>query len=271
MWTTLALAAALTVTTGQSGKLELVNVRPTYGSLGPARPDNKVLPLDVYWLAFDMVGLKPDANGDLVYGLALEVSDSKGKVVFKQEDDDKNVKKVPNPFGAGRLPVTSILEIGRDLPTGKYTVKITASDKVAKSSDSTTQTFEVQPAAFGLVRVDASYDVNGQVPAPLVGSPGQTVFLNALVVGFDRDAKKNPNLTLSLRVLEGGKPLSTKPLSFDVDALDERVKELPAQFRLDYTRAGTFTIEVTAEDKVSKKKAVVTMPLTVIHTVEKPK
>jgi hypothetical protein len=45
---------------------------------------------------------------------------------------------------------------------------------------------------------------------------------------------------------------------------------VPIQFRLDFTRAGNFTIEVTVTDKVSKKTATVALPLTVVST-EKPR
>jgi hypothetical protein len=270
MWTTLALAAALSVSPGQAGKLELTNVRPTYGLLGPTRPDTKVLAPEVLYLSFDIAGLKADPNGDLLYGLGLEVfAAGKDKPIYKQEDDKDAPKKVPNPFGGGRLAATSFLEIGRDLPAGKYTVKITAFDRVAATNVTTTQTFEVVPPALGLTRVDPSHDPGGQLPAPLVGVPGETVFLNGLVVGFDRDSKKNPNVTVTMKLLEGGKAVPAKPTSFDIDKLNEGMKEVPIQFRLDFTRAGEFTVEVTVEDKVSKKKAVVTLPLTIVSTEKK--
>src|SRR5689334_10313128 len=43
---TLAAAAALALAPGQSGALNLTNVRPTYGELGATRTDNRYLPGD---------------------------------------------------------------------------------------------------------------------------------------------------------------------------------------------------------------------------------
>src|SRR5262249_46660303 len=57
MWATLALSAAL-MAPSQKGTLELKNVRMTRGILGQERTDTKLLPGDVFVVAFDIDGLK---------------------------------------------------------------------------------------------------------------------------------------------------------------------------------------------------------------------
>ncbi|MFT2622018.1 hypothetical protein ACMWQU_26740, partial [Escherichia coli] len=78
--------------------------------------------------SFDIVGLKADKNNEIVYGLSMEVQDGKGKTIFKQEYEKDKPSRLFNPFGGGKLAATSFLEILRDLPHGKYTVKLVAHD-----------------------------------------------------------------------------------------------------------------------------------------------
>src|ERR1700759_5193380 len=100
MWTTLALAAAMSVAPAQAGSLELTNVRATYGVLGATRPDMKFLPGDQLILAFEISGIKIDDNGNASYSMGMEVS-SEGKVKFKQ---DPEKVQATNFFGGNKLP-----------------------------------------------------------------------------------------------------------------------------------------------------------------------
>ena len=85
MWTTLTLIAALGPLPAQTGDLELNNVHATYGLLGATRPDNKVLPGDKYYVAFDIDNVRVDETGKVLYTMGMEVVDSKNKTQFKQD------------------------------------------------------------------------------------------------------------------------------------------------------------------------------------------
>ena len=79
MWTTLALAAALGLTPAQADQLSFLNVRSVTGYFGPERQTDKILLGDVYLLVFDIAGFKSDAEGKILYRMALQVTDSRGK------------------------------------------------------------------------------------------------------------------------------------------------------------------------------------------------
>ena len=101
MLQSMALFAALTMTPGQGAGLTLSNPRITYGELGSTRPDNKLLPGDIFFLSFDIDGIKVSEAGRVKYGMAMEVVDATGKSIFKQmpvERDDFL------PLGGTRLP-----------------------------------------------------------------------------------------------------------------------------------------------------------------------
>src|SRR5262249_10914837 len=179
MLTTLAIAVALGLTPGQAGKLELTNVRPTYGILGAPRPNNQVLPGDVYWLAFDLENAKLTATGKVEYSMGLEVVDSKAKTLFKEDDKDQALladnSLAGNRWSGKRLPLLAKTEVGLDTPPGEYTMKVTVTDRTAKTSAILERKFVVLPKTFGLVRLGTTYDPAANLPAPMIGVPGQFV------------------------------------------------------------------------------------------------
>jgi hypothetical protein len=258
MWT-FALAAVLTCP-AQAGDLTLSRVRATYGLLGESRPDNKLLPGDQLTISFDIENIKPAANGNVAYSIAMDVTDEKGKKIFSQEPRDLEASI---SLGGNKLPGFVSLNVGLDQPAGKYNVKVTVKDRTAGASKSITSTYEVLPKAFGLVRLTTTLDAEGQVPAACV-SEGQSLWINFLAVGFGRDMDQ-PNLAVSMTVLDdAGKPTLDKPFTGEVKKdVPKTAQSVPMQFMLDLNRAGKFTVQLKATDKVSGKTATLSLPLTV--------
>src|SRR5207248_3204970 len=207
---TLALAAALGLAPSQpAGALSLKNVRVTYGELGAPRGDDKLLPGDVYFIAFDIEGIKVDETGKVSYSMAMVVTDKNNKAIFNQDPANRDERI---PLGGSRLPARAFIAIGLDQEPGTYTCKVTVTDRQTKASQTLTKTFEVLPKAFGLVGLFTSFDPKGEIPAPPAGVTGQNVFVQFAVVGFTRDKAKKPDLTVEMRLLdESRKPTLPKP------------------------------------------------------------
>jgi len=260
MLTTLAFVAALGLAPSQAGKLDLTNVRPTYGVLGAPRPDTKFLPGDEFFLCYDIDNLKMADDGLVSYGMAIEATDAKGKVWYK---DGQEKLTAINYFGGNKLPAFAYLEIGHDQPPGQYTLKVTVTDNAAKASKELTYKFEVLPPAFGMVRLKTTYD--GRLPSPMMGVPGQGMSVQWVCVGFDRDAKKQPNITVETRILdEAGKPTLAKPFPGEVTEAMEKQRAVDMSFGMFLSRTGKFTVDIKATDNVSKKTAQARFPLTVL-------
>src|SRR4051794_9153804 len=83
MWTTLALAAALSLIPAQGG-LTVGNDHLALGYFGPPRKDANYLPGDVIYLAFDANNVKTNAAGKASCGVTLELFDGAGKSIFRQ-------------------------------------------------------------------------------------------------------------------------------------------------------------------------------------------
>ena len=246
--------------------LDIKNVRSTYGPFGSVRADNKLLQGDVLFLSFDIVDVKVEANSGLVrYKNQLEVLDAKGKAVFKRETSNQRGLYL----GGARLPERAQVVTGADQPPGKYTVRLTVTDVASKdtkgnfSSKAFTYEFELLPAALGLIHVNA----------PSIGVTNQEYTATMALVGFARDDKKMLSIEIRTRILDDkNQPTMAKPLILSLPAelpKDFEVKTaslIPLPMGLYLNRSGRFTVEITAEDAVSKKSAKVTFPLVVLDT-----
>jgi hypothetical protein len=263
MWTTLVMVSALSLPAGQSDKLALTNVRSTYGVLGAARPENKVLPGDSYVLSFDIDGVKVDETGKVLYSVGMEVVDSEGKVQFKQEPRDLDANA---SLGGSTLPAFAMINIGPEQPAGKYNLKVTVTDRASRQTTSVSHDYEILPKAFGLVHVNLTSDSDGKIAAPFL-SVGESAWVNFTAVGFGRDARsKQPDLAVTLRVLDAaGKPTLAKPFSGKVNKdVPEKATSVPLQFDVELNRPGAFSIELVANDKVNGKETKLVLPLNVL-------
>src|SRR5262249_11340575 len=138
-------------------------------------------------------------------------------------------------------------------------MKVTVTDRLANKSQALTRKFEVVPTKLGLVRVGLSYDDRNAMAAPPVAVPGQVLFLNFAVVGFDLNDKQQPNLETELTIYdEAGKPTKAKPFRSRaiVDALPEFKKIMPMQFIVQLTRTGKYRMALKATDRLGKKPPV---------------
>jgi hypothetical protein len=261
MWLTAACVAALSLAPNQTG-LTISNVRSTYGVLGPTRTEAKITPGDSIFLNFDIEGVKPAADGKVGYSLTLEVTNKQGKVEYGLDTPEKEVL---NLLGGTTVSAFAQLDVGLEQPEGAYTLKVTAKDKGSGKTASISYPYTVLPRGFGIVRLKTTYDLDAVIPAPLVGD-GQSLYVTFGVVGFTRDAtKKQPKLSLQLRVLdESGQPTTAKPLAGEVkEGVDEKALGVPVQFLLPLSKPGKFTVELEATDQLANKTAKMSFPLNV--------
>ena len=303
MFTSVAvLALAIAPAQGQSS-LTLSNPRATYGELGSARvdrdqrPDTKFLPGDIFFLSFDIEGIKVSEAGRVKYGMSMEVVDATNKSIFKQNPVERDDFL---PLGGTKLPARAFVSVGIDQPAGTYTCRVTVSDLADKEkavNKTLEQKFEVLPRGFGIVQLYAAADLKGEIPAPLVGVAGQSLFVHFAVVGFDREGAtppepekkgtldkgalekaplarpKQPNLTIEMVVYDKDrKPTLVSPtkkqIPDEADGLvDEKIVGVPMRFLVPLNREGGFLIELKVTDNVSKKVSQVYLPLRVFPAV----
>jgi hypothetical protein len=262
MWTTIALALTLGVTQAEGGELRLSNVRPTNGLLGSERTDTKLLPGDIFFVTFDIDGLKVDKSGTMFYSMAMEVRDSKDKSVYKSEPQDLDM---PALLGGHSVPGFAHVDLGRDMEPGDYTLKVTVTDRSTRETKSFDKKFEVIRPTFGLIQLKIAYDKDGQVAAPHIGVAGQSFWVNFNAVNFGRAGNPmNPDIKLEMIVLdETGKPTLNGPIGGTITELPREFSYAPTQFWLPLNRAGKFTVKLKATDNIGKKTAELAFGITV--------
>lgn len=264
MWSSLVLAAATALSPAQGG-LQLTNVRCTIGELGGPRPDTRVLPGDILFIAYDIDGIAIDAMGTVKYTMSLEVTNAAGKVVLKQ--DPREIGDFA-PLRGNKLPARAFVTVGADQEPGTFTCKITITDGAGKSG-SLTQKFDVLKKDFGIVGVNTFYDEERKISAPTAGFVGQLIVVNFVVVGFARDPKtKQPNVEIEFSPVDDrNQPTLPQPLK---DKVDNGVKEddpgFVRQFPLLMNRSGKFVMKIKAVDKITNRVFTYDLPITILNT-----
>lgn len=264
MLTTLALMAALSTTPGQNGDLQLGNVRATYGVLGALRPKDEIIPGDMYFITFDIQNLKTDDQGRVQYSMGIELKNPKGETEFKRDPDPKPLM-IFNPLGGARVPAFAHALVGPEMPDGKYEMIVTVYDGMTKKKAELKKAFTVSKKAFGIVKLNTSYDGQGTIPAPFMGVAGQSLYVNFWVVGFERKPKGQPNIKFEVYVEdENGKRTSMKSMEDNVnkEVPDDWV-QVPMNFLLPLNRVGKFNVVLKAKDVLASKDAELTFPIVV--------
>ncbi len=263
MFTSVALIAAMSLAPAQAG-LTLSNPRLTFGELGAVRPDNKFLPGDIFFLAYDIEGIKVDETGRVKYSMAMNVVDADNKPIFKQDPIERTDFL---PLGGTKLPARAYVTIGLEQAPGIYTCRVKVTDVATKAEKEIEQKFEVLKKTFGLVVVYTSADGKGEIPAPALGIAGQSIFVHFALVGFSRDPKsKQPNIEVEMVVLaKDNTPTLAKPSTITIDTgVPESENVVPLRFLLPMNRDGEFRVELKATDKVSKATSTVKIPIKVL-------
>jgi len=260
--------AVLTIAPAQGGMVKLTNIRMTIGELGPTRPTSKLLPGDILFIGYDVNGVTIAPDGVAVYTMAMEVVNSAGKTIFKQ--DAREMKDFV-PLRGNTFPARAFVTIGIDQDAGAYTCKVTVEDPKTKSKDTLSTKFEVLKQDFGIVAVYATHDLGGALAAPTTGIVGQTTFIQFSVASFQRDIKtKQPNVEFEFQILDDkGTPTLAQPgKAIQDDKSLEKVNENAGAFAMKYalflSRPGKFTFKITATDKLASKTYNYELPVTIL-------
>jgi hypothetical protein len=249
------------VFTAQTDQFSLANARTTYSPMGAVRTDEKILPGDQVVISFDIVGARVNAAGKVRYSMAMEVVDSRGRVLFKQRPRDM---ETPVPQGRSSLQACATLDVGMKQPPGEYTVKVIVKDLTGGATQEITRKYELLAKGFGLVRYSTTRDPDGRMPAAVfrLRTPG---WINFTAVGAERDrATGQPDVAVQMRVLDKDGKAIMKPASGEVkEGIPQGHEACPMQFEVNLPAEGSYSVELTAIDKISGRKAALTVPLTV--------
>ncbi len=267
MLATLALLATLQSAPQQDSALKLTNAIASHSPLRLARKDAanpKILPGELFFLCFDIEGLKEGPDGEVLYSIGMELKNGEGKTLFKQEPQKATAY---NSLGGGRVAGFARADIGTDTKPGKYKMIVTIIDRKAKDAVKTLeQDFEVLPKGLGMISLGLSYDPEGRMPAPALGTPGQAMFVNYFATGFTRDKDKKPHFVAEMQILDdSGKPVLGKPYTGTIKEAPAEQLMYPVQFVLGLNRSGNFKLQIKLTDKLTDQSVTETIDLKVVE------
>lgn len=245
-------------------ELQVDNVRPTYGYLGPTRTKQGILPGDVAHFAFDLKNVKLDDKGNASYSIAVEVLDPTGKVFYHQPPYNSVARCF---LGGNTLPCAAHLEVPAISKPGEYTLKVILKDRLANKEIVLKRTGKVLEPTFGIVHVGTFADREGRVPVGPVGTVGGNLYIGFGAIGFQRDKKTGqPDVAVSLKIIDDqGKATQSQAQSGRVNAdVPADLHVVPMQFGITLNRPGRFTVELTATDNLANKSETVSFPIRVV-------
>lgn len=236
-------------------------VRLTYGSLGPTRPDNRVLPGEEVYVEFTFTGIGTDATGRTDLSFGGELTDESGKSI--QELLPVPVKSVLALGGATFTGVVNF-SLPDDFPAGNYTVRVTLNDRVSGKALTGEHPIRVLDPGFGAVKLRYAADRQGTTPAGGHLTVGQQLFLIGKAVGFARDGGRiHVTGRFTLRDT-AGTATTPKPITFTVnEKLPAEANRVTFDFSLFANRPGEYVAVVELEDVIGGKTAAYELPLTV--------
>jgi len=258
---TIAALAVLAFLAGSASAqgLEITNVRPSFGPAGATRKEKKLMAGDALWVNFDIDGLKADPkSGKLIYQTTMELFDANKKLKFS---DKKGGGELIPDLGGSRAPSDFHVVPGEKFDPGKYTVRLTVTDKVSGDKKTIDYPVEIVPSEFGIYGVVALG----------IGIRAQNYVLSFGVAQFKLKDKK-PNVEVNIRILDSNDKPVGKPMQMNLpqalpDGVDvEKVQFAPFTYPMFLNRTGQFTIEITATDRnASNKSAKLSFPLSVLE------
>lgn len=250
----LALATALPA----MAKLEITDLKAVYGPLGPQRPDQnklEIYPGEEMFFRYKINGIGTDERGQLNGTLQVKVLDSEGKVRL----DHPSPMRGMLALGGSTLPGTARFGFEPNVKPGKYTVVLVVTDKIREETARFEREVTVKPPAFAVINPNFFFDKDGKIPAPAGGYLGQTLFFRLNIIGFEKSDKKiRTKMTLQF-VDQKGRELLPRAvsalISIDKPEQVEKINVLTFNGNISLNRVGEYTMRMTFEDELAKKKA----------------
>lgn len=246
-------------------KLEIKNVQPSHGLLGPARESDDVFPLDEYFVRYQVTGIKPDKDGKADLEVHAKLIGPDGKALF---DRKTPATQRPLSLGGDSLQSFGSFSFPEKAPPGEYKLTVTVRDLTANDSASFDRKLTCKPATFQILIPRFAHDAEGKVLAGTTGLLGETLHYSVKVVGYDKSQKKVA-ITMRATVVDAaGKDVGAKPLEVKGDITDpaKAAESKHAMFNglVSLHRAGEFKLRIIVEDTLGKKTATFETPLKVL-------
>lgn len=247
-------------------KLEIRNVQPAHGVLGPTRTSDDVVPLDEYLVRYQVAGIKSDKEGKADLEITATLNGPDGKAVLPP----RKSPPAPRPLSLGGDVVQTFgsFTFPEKAPLGAYKLTVTVRDRNSDETASFERKITCKAPTFQIIVPRFFHDADSKVPAGTTGIVGETLHYSFKVVGYDKSQKKVA-LVMKATILDNdGKDIGAKPLEVKGDITDpaKAAESRQANFTgsVSLNRAGEFKLKIVVEDTIAKQTTTYEVPLKVI-------
>ncbi|MSR54703.1 MAG: hypothetical protein EXS09_15660 [Gemmataceae bacterium] len=261
----LAVVLILLAPLGAFAKLEIRNVQPAHGVLGPPRTSDDVVPLDEYLVRYQVAGIKPDKDGKADLEITATLSGPDGKAVVP----GRKTPPAPRPLSLGGDVVQTFgsFTFPEKAPLGAYKLTVAVRDRTSDETTSFERKITCKAPNFQIIVPRFFHDSEGKVPAGTTGLVGETLHYSFRVLGYDKSQKKVA-LIMTVTILDNdGKDMGAKPLEVKGDINDptKATESRQANFTgsVQLHRSGEFKLKIVVEDTIAKQTTAFEVPLKV--------
>jgi hypothetical protein len=236
----------------------------------------QLLPGDMLFMTYEIEGLKLDPKtGKANYVTILELYEGPyvqgKKPILSEKTPNEGV--IPQ-LGGNRMPGDLHVIMGPKQAPGGYTLKLTVHDKNDPNPQTAAKAFlypfNVVKESFGMVAVTAD----------AVGFLGRFYVPRFALINMTLDAKKQPDVEVAFKIYDQSRqqvsPTAYRLLPRDLpEGKDEKGQKLPpvdlekanfveVAYPVYLNKVGTYTMDITATDKLGKRVSRVTYTFTVV-------
>jgi hypothetical protein len=261
----LSLVLVLLAPLSAFAKLEIRNVQPSHGPLGPARASDDVYPLDEYGVRYQVAGIKPDKDGKADLEIDVRLTNAQGKAVY---DPKPAGRRFELSLGGNTVQTFGFVTFPEKATPGEYKLAVSVRDKTSGESTSFERKVTLKPTEFRIVALRFTHDAEGKIPAGTTLLAGDTLHYQFKAIGFDRSLKRVA-LLMKVQVLDAdGKDMGAKPLVVKSEVTDPAkavdTKSVPLHGQALMNRPGEFRLKITVEDMLGDKTTEFETPLKVL-------
>src|SRR6478752_70277 len=144
----LGLLLVLLVPLPAFAKLEIRNVQPSHGPLGPARASDDVYPLDEYGVRYQVAGIKPDKDGKADLELSVKLTNAEGRAVYEVKPAGR---KFDLTLGGDTVQAFGFVTFPEKATPGDYKLAVNVRDKTSGETAGFERKLTLKPPEFRIV------------------------------------------------------------------------------------------------------------------------
>jgi hypothetical protein len=261
----LTIAILLLAPLSAVAKLEIKNIQPAYGPLGPARANDDVYPLDEYHVRYQVVGVKPNKDGKADLEVDVKLINSDGKAVY---DPKPGARQLAMSLGGDAVQTSGFVTFSEKAPAGEYKLTVNVRDRTSGETAGFERKLTLKPVSFQIVALRFFHDADAKLPAGTTLPAGDTLHYQFRVIGFETRPKR-AGLVMRATVLDAeGKDVGAPPLEVKADVTDPDKaagsRRATCGGLAALNRPGDFKLRIVVEDTVGKKTTTIETPLKVL-------